>query len=94
VALGPVATVTIVPDSATVMVGDSGVFLEAVQRDSAGNLITYPGVSFTTPDTLVLIMGPCGTCQGNRVWGRAPGGGTVYATSNNGIVGQAKITVH
>src|SRR5438132_1248352 len=31
VALGPVATVTIVPDSATVMVGDSGVFLEAVQ---------------------------------------------------------------
>jgi len=39
-------------------------------------------------------MGPCGTCQGNRVWGRAPGAGTVYATSNNGIVGQAKITVH
>jgi len=94
VALGPVATVTIVPDSATVMVGDSGVFLEAVQRDSAGHLITYPGVSFTTPDTLVLIMGPCGTCQGNRVWGRAPGVGTVYATSNNGIVAQAKITVH
>ena len=94
VALGPVATVTIVPDSATVMVGDSGVFLEAVQRDSAGNLITYPGVSFTTPDTLVLIMGPCGSCAGNRVWGRAPGTGTVYATRSNGVVGQAKITVH
>ena len=82
------------PESATVVVGDTGVFLEAVQQDSAGHLVTYPGVSFATPDTLVLIMGPCGSCEGNRVWGRAPGTGIVYATSNNGKVGHATITVH
>ena len=92
--VGPVAMVTVVPESATVVVGDTGVFLEAVQQDSAGHLVTYPGVSFATPDTLVLIMGPCGSCEGNRVWGRAPGTGIVYATSNNGKVGHATITVH
>jgi len=48
VALGPVATVTVLPDSATVMVGDTGVFLEAVLRDSAGHVLSR-GASGSPP---------------------------------------------
>ncbi len=92
VALGPVATVTVLPDSATVMVGDTGVFLEAVLRDSAGNVLSR-GASWFTPDSSVIDVPPCGECAGERVFGRAPGVGTVYAT-RDGKTGRATITVH
>ncbi len=91
VVLGPVDTVTILPESATIMVGDTGVFLEAVLRDSAGNVLNR-GASFFTPDSSVLDVPLCGDCGGERVYGRAPGVGTVYAT-RDGKTGRATITV-
>src|SRR5438105_3304124 len=92
IALGPVASVTVSPDSARVTVGDSGVFLQAVVRDSAGNVLNR-GASFYSPDSLVLDVPPCGDCGGERSYGRAPGVGTVFAT-RDGKTGHATITVH
>jgi uncharacterized protein DUF4382/carboxypeptidase family protein len=92
VELGSVATVTIVPQSATVSVGDSGVFLEAVVRDSAGHVLNA-GASWFSSDTTVVFVYPCGSCSGDRALGRAPGTATVSATSQ-GKTGQATITVH
>ena len=92
VALGSVATVTIVPASATVTVGDSGVLLEAVARDSAGHVLNA-GASWFSSDTTVVFVYPCGSCSGDRALGRAPGTATVSATSQ-GKTGQATITVH
>ena len=91
VVLGSVATVTIVPQSATVSVGDSGVFLEAVVRDSAGHVLDA-GASWSSSDTTVVFVYPCGSCSGDRALGRAPGIATVFATSQ-GKTGQATITV-
>ncbi|PYO97960.1 MAG: hypothetical protein DMD60_05385 [Gemmatimonadetes bacterium] len=92
VVLGSVATVTIVPQTATVSVGDSGVFLEAVVRDSAGHVLNA-GASWFSSDTTVVFVYPCGSCGGDRALGRAPGTATVSATSQ-GKTGQATITVH
>jgi hypothetical protein len=92
VALGPVATVTVLPDSATVTLGDSGVSLQAVLRDSAGNVLNR-GASWYTPDSLVLDVPPCGDCGGELVRGRASGVGTVFAT-RDGRTGRATIKVH
>jgi hypothetical protein len=92
VALGSVATVTIVPASATVTVGDSGVFLEAVLRDSAGHALGG-GASWFSSDTTLVFVYPCGSCSGDRALGRARGTATVSATSQ-GKTGQATITVH
>jgi len=91
VVLGSVATVTIVPQSATVSVGDSGVFLEVVVRDSAGHVLDA-GASWFSSDTTVVFVYPCGSCSGDRALGRAPGRATVFATSQ-GKTGQATITV-
>ena len=91
-ALGPVESVTVLPDSASVTVGDSGVFLQAILRDSAGNVLNR-GASWYTPDTLVLDVSPCGDCAGDQVRGRAAGVGTVFAT-RDGKTGHAVITVH
>ena len=92
VALGPVATVSVLPDSASVTLGDSGVLLQAVLRDSAGNVLNR-GASWYSPDSLVLDVPPCGDCSGERVRGRATGVGTVFAT-RDGKTGRATITVH
>jgi hypothetical protein len=91
VVLGSVATVTIVPESATLSVGDSGVFLEAVLRDSAGHVLGG-GASWFSSDTSVVFVYPCGACSGDRALGRAPGTATVSATSQ-GKTGQASIAV-
>jgi uncharacterized protein YjdB len=92
VVLGTVATVTIVPANATVTVGDSGVFLQAVFRDSAGHSLGGYASWFSS-DTTVVFVYPCGSCSGDRALGRAPGTATVSATSQ-GKTGQATITVH
>jgi hypothetical protein len=92
VVLGSVATVSIVPANATVTVGDSGVFLEAVVRDSAGHVLNA-GASWFSSDTTLVFVYPCGSCSGDRALGRAPGTATVSATSQ-GKTGQATITVH
>jgi len=92
VVLGSVATVTIVPDSATVTIGDSGVYLQAVLRDSVGHVVSG-GASWFSSDTTVVFVYPCGSCSGDRAVGRSPGTATVFATSQ-GKTGQATITVH
>jgi len=91
VVLGSVATVSIVPANATVTVGDSGVFLEAVVRDSAGQVLNADASWFSS-DTTVVFVYPCGSCSGDQALGRAPGMATVFATSQ-GKTGQATITV-
>jgi len=91
VALGSLATVTIEPASATVTVGDSGVYLQAVFRDSAGHSLGG-GASWFSSDTTVVFVYPCGSCSGDQALGRAPGTATVFATSQ-GKTGQATITV-
>lgn len=90
--LGSVASVTIVPDSATVSVGDSSVLLQAVLRDSLGHVLGG-GASWFSSDTTVAFVFPCGACSGDRAVGRSPGRATVFATSQ-GKTGQATITVH
>ncbi len=91
VVLGSVATVSIVPANATVTVGDSGVFLEAVVRDSAGQVLNADASWFSS-DTTVVFVYPCGSCSSDQALGRAPGTATVFATSQ-GKTGQATITV-
>jgi uncharacterized protein YjdB len=91
VALGNLASVSIVPASATVTVGDSGVYLQAVFRDSAGHSLGGYASWFSS-DTTVVFVYPCGSCSGDRALGRAPGIATVFATSQ-GKTGQATITV-
>src|SRR5205807_5891498 len=91
VALGNLATVTIEPASATVTLGDSGVFLQAVFRDSAGHSLGGYASWFSS-DTTVVFVYPCGSCSGDQALGRAPGMATVFATSQ-GKTGQATITV-
>src|SRR5437016_11840537 len=91
VALGSLATVTIEPASATITVGDSGVYLQAVFRDSAGQSLGG-GASWFSSDTAVVFVYPCGSCSGDQALGRAPGAATVFATSQ-GKTGQATITV-
>src|SRR6266702_3595112 len=91
VALGSLATVTIEPASATITVGDSGVYLQAVFRDSAGHSLGG-GASWFSSDTTVVFVYPCGSCSGDQALGRAPGAATVFATSQ-GKTGQATITV-
>jgi uncharacterized protein YjdB len=92
VVLGSVTTVTIVPESATVTVGDTGVSLQAVLRDSAGRVLAG-GASWFSSDTTVIFVYPCASCSGDQALGRAPGTATVFATSQ-GKTGQARITVH
>jgi hypothetical protein len=91
VGLGSVATVTIVPGSATLTVGDSGVSLEAVLRDSTGRVLGG-GAAWFSSDTTVVFVYPC-ACSTDRALGRVPGTATVFATSQ-GKTGQATITVH
>src|SRR5437879_539559 len=91
VALGSLATVTIEPASATITVGDSGVYLQAVFRDSAGQSLGG-GASWFSSDTTVVFVYPCGSCNGHQELDTAPGMATVFATSQ-GKTGQATITV-
>jgi uncharacterized protein YjdB len=86
----PVATVTIVPDSANLAVGDS-VYFRADLRDAAGNLLTNRTVSWATTDSTVINLHGFGTQA--LVQPRAVGTAILSATSE-GKTGQAKITVH
>src|SRR5438128_974136 len=84
-------SVTIEPASATITVGDRGVYLQAVFRDSAGRSLGG-GASWFSSDTTVVFVYPCGSCSSDQALGRAPGTATVFATSQ-GKTGQATITV-
>lgn len=85
-----VATVTVVPGSADLAVGDSVGFV-AEFRDAAGNLLTNRGASwFSTDTTVITVYYPSG--QGTTVRARAPGTAILRATSE-GKIGEAAITV-
>src|SRR5256884_197895 len=86
----PVASVTVVPASASLAVGDS-VGFRAELRDAAGALLTDRAVSWVSSDRTVISGYPYGPQA--LVRPRAAGGALLRATSE-GKTGQATITVH
>jgi hypothetical protein len=86
----PVASVTVVPGSATLAVGDS-VGFRAELRDAAGALLTDRAVSWFSTDSTVISVYPYGSQA--LVRPRAAGSALLRATSE-GKTGQATITVH
>jgi len=87
----PVATVTVVPDSADVTVGKDSILFTAELRDTAGTLLTDRPVSWFTADTAVIAVYPFGRQAFVRAL--AAGTATLRATSE-GKAGQATVTVH
>jgi len=87
----PVASVTVVPASADLAVGDSLAF-RAELRDSDGTLLLDRPVSWINADNSATIqLYSYGTTA--IVWARAAGTAVLRATSE-GKSGQATITVH
>jgi len=87
----PVASVTVVPASADLAVGDSLAF-QAELRDSDGTLLLDRPVSWINADNSATIqLYSYGTTA--IVWARAAGTAVLRATSE-GKAGQATITVH
>src|SRR5205823_6421499 len=86
----PVATVTVVPGSATLTSGDNATFT-AQLRDAAGNILRNRPVSWSTSDPSVISVSGSGTLA--LVQPRAVGSAFLRATSE-GKTGQATITVH
>ena len=86
----PVATVTVVPDTATLAVGDSAMF-RADLRDAAGNLLSNRAVSWSASDSTIISL--YGFGDQALVQPRAAGSVVLRATSE-GKTGQATITVH
>ena len=86
----PVATVTVVPDTATLAVGDSAVF-RADLRDAAGNPLSNRAVSWSASDSTIISL--YGFGDQALVQPRAAGSVVLRATSE-GKTGQATITVH
>jgi len=86
----PVATVTVVPDTATLAVGDSVAF-RADLRDAAGNPLSNRAVSWSASDSTIISL--YGFGDQALVQPRAPGSVVLRATSE-GKAGQATITVH
>src|SRR2546422_379746 len=87
----PVATVTVVPNTADLAVGDSGVVFRADLRDAAGNLLTNRAVSWSASDSSIISVSGFG--EQVFVQPRAVGSAVLRATSE-GKTGQATITVH
>src|SRR5207302_10844406 len=56
----PVATVTVVPNTADLAVGDSGVTFRADLRDAAGNLLTNRSVSSSASDNSIISVSGSG----------------------------------
>ena len=89
----PVATVTVQPATADLVVGDS-VYFTAQLRDAVGNLLSGRPVSWFTADTSVFVIQfQGGTNPIAIVRPRAVGSAFLRATSE-GKTGQATITVH
>lgn len=85
-----VATVAVVPGTATALIGDSLGF-RAELRDSAGNLLSDRSVSWFTADSTKIQVYPYGTSA--LVRARGTGTAVLRATSE-GKTGQATITIH
>jgi len=89
----PVASVTLQPASASLVVGDS-VYFTAELRDSAGTLLSGRPVSwFSTDSSVFVIQFQGGTNPIAIVRPRSAGSAFLRATSE-GKTGQATITVH
>lgn len=88
--LPPVATVTVVPESASIVVGDSAIF-HAQIRDSAGTLLTGPSVSWLTADTATILVEH--TSDTTATVRARVGGTAVLSATSEGKTGQATITV-
>jgi hypothetical protein len=82
----PVASVTVLPESATLEPGAS-LQLAAVVRDSAGNVLAGRRVAWTSADTAIARVDSTGL-----VTALAPGATPVTATSE-GVSGSATVTV-
>ncbi|MGH7701107.1 MAG: DUF4382 domain-containing protein [Gemmatimonadales bacterium] len=87
----PVATVTVLPATASMAVNDSGGF-RAELRDAGGNVLTHRPASWFSTDTTVLkIEGSFG----EHVVVRArKAGAAALRASSEGKVGEANVTVH
>ena len=85
----PVATVTVVPGTAALVVGDSSAF-RADLRDSAGVALSNRPVSWYSADSTIIQVYSYGTTA--LVWARAAGTAVLHAASE-GKTGQATITV-
>jgi len=81
----PVATITVNPAFATLMVGNSTT-LAAIARDADGNVVSGRPVTWTTDNGAASVNAL------GRVTGNTPGGTTVTATSE-GKSGTAAVTV-
>ena len=89
----PVASVTVQPASATLVVGDS-VYFSAELRDSAGTVLSGRPVSwFSTDSSVFVIQFQGGTNPSAIVRPTGIGSAFLRATSE-GKTGQATITVH
>ncbi|HVH67463.1 MAG TPA: DUF4382 domain-containing protein [Gemmatimonadales bacterium] len=86
----PVATVTVVPESASVALSDTFFTFQAQLRDSAGNVLTGRAVSWASTDNSVFVVLDPG--YGN-IQPRGVGTAFIHATSE-GKTGQAKVVVH
>ncbi len=86
-----VASVTVVPGSATLAVGGDSAGFHAELRDGSGNLLSGRPVTWFTPDSSVIRLYGYGLSA--LVLPRAVGTATVRATSE-GKTGTALVTVH
>jgi uncharacterized protein YjdB len=86
VAQVPIATLALVPDSASIMVGDT-VRLRAIARDAGSNELLGRPVTISSSDTTVARVSTSGL-----VTGVAPGSATITAVSE-GVSATAKIVV-
>lgn len=82
----PVATVSVSPLTATVVVG-STTLLAAVARDAAGNLLSGRAATWSSASSTIATVSPAGV-----VTGVAPGVASISATVD-GVVGTSSVSV-
>ncbi|HXW97797.1 MAG TPA: DUF4038 domain-containing protein, partial [Gemmatimonadales bacterium] len=87
VTIPPVATVTVTPASASIMVGQS-VPLTATTKDASGNVLTGRVISWASSDPGTASVGATGV-----VTGVAPGGPVTITATSEGQSGTASVTV-
>ena len=88
--LPDVQSVTIVPDSVLLSVGQSD-SLEAILRGTDGSILGLPIPRWSSSDTVVAKVSPFGPRA--EVTGRACGQASISATSD-GKIGRAKVIVN
>jgi DNA/RNA endonuclease G (NUC1) len=87
VVIGPVATVTVTPSTASAVIGATQAF-SAAAVDGQGQTVPSPGISWTTSDATVATVDANGLATAVGL-----GTATITATSSNNTVGTASLTV-